>query len=64
MKKERLKIVQTLQREISLAKNRQRIGDREEVLVEGTSKLKAEQVMGRTRSNRIVNLTGSARLDR
>jgi tRNA-2-methylthio-N6-dimethylallyladenosine synthase len=54
--------VQTLQREISLAKNRQRIGDREEVLVEGTSKLKAEQIMGRTRANRIVNLTGSTSL--
>jgi len=27
--------VQTLQREISLAKNRQRIGDCEEVLVDG-----------------------------
>ena len=62
VKKERLKIVQTLQREISLAKNRQRIGDREEVLVDGPSKLRAEQVMGRTRSNRIVNLTGSSDL--
>jgi tRNA-2-methylthio-N6-dimethylallyladenosine synthase len=62
VKKERLKIVQTLQREISLAKNRQRIGEREEVLVDGPSKLRAEQVMGRTRSNRIVNLTGSSDL--
>ncbi|HYJ15929.1 MAG TPA: tRNA (N6-isopentenyl adenosine(37)-C2)-methylthiotransferase MiaB [Candidatus Limnocylindria bacterium] len=62
VKKERLKIVQTLQREISLAKNRQRIGDREEVLVDGPSKLRAEQIMGRTRSNRIVNLTGSSDL--
>ena len=62
VKKERLKIVQTLQREISLAKNRRRIGDREEVLVDGPSKLKAEQVMGRTRSNRIVNLIGSSDL--
>ena len=62
VKRERLKIVQTLQREISLAKNRQRIGDREEVLVEGTSKLKAEQIMGRTRANRIVNFTGSTSL--
>ena len=62
VKKERLKIVQTLQREISLAKNRQRIGEREEVLVDGPSKLRAEQVMGRTRSNRIVNLIGSSDL--
>ena len=62
VKKERLKTVQALQREISLAKNRQRIGDCEEVLVEGQSKLKAEQVMGRTRGNRIVNLSGSSHL--
>jgi len=62
IKRERLKQVQTLQREISLARNRQRIGTREEVLVDGRSKLKAEQVMGRTRSNRIVNLVGAADL--
>ncbi len=60
VKKDRLKIVQTLQREISLAKNRQRIGGYEEVLVDGMSKLRADQVMGRSRANRIVNLTGSA----
>ena len=62
VKKDRLNKVQTLQREISLAKNRQRVGDCVEVLVDGPSKLKAEQVMGRTRANRIVNLTGSTRL--
>ena len=62
VKKDRLKTVQTLQREISLAKNRQRVGGCEEVLVEGPSKLKGDQVMGRTRANRIVNFTGSARL--
>jgi tRNA-2-methylthio-N6-dimethylallyladenosine synthase len=62
VKKDRLNRVQTLQREISLAKNRQRIGDWEEVLIDGPSKLRAEQVMGRTRANRIVNLTGSSQL--
>ena len=62
VKKDRLKKVQTLQREISLAKNRHRIGVWEEVLVDGPSKLKAEQVMGRTRANHIVNLTGSTQL--
>jgi len=62
VKKDRLKKVQTLQREISLAKNRQRIGECAEVLVDGASKLKAEQVMGRTRANRIVNFTGSSRM--
>jgi tRNA-2-methylthio-N6-dimethylallyladenosine synthase len=56
VKRARLKRVQTLQQEISLAKNRQRIGELEEILVDGPSKLKNGQVMGRTRSNRIVNL--------
>ena len=56
VKRARLKRVQTLQQEISLAKNRQRIGELDEILVDGPSKLKNDQVMGRTRSNRIVNL--------
>jgi tRNA-2-methylthio-N6-dimethylallyladenosine synthase len=56
VKRARLKRVQTLQQEISLTKNRQRIGDLDEILVDGPSKLKNGQVMGRTRSNRIVNL--------
>ncbi len=56
VKRARLKQVQTLQQGLSLAKNRQRIGDLDEILVDGQSKLKNGQVMGRTRSNRIVNL--------
>ncbi len=56
VKRARLKRVQVLQQDISLAKNRQRIGDLDEILVDGPSKLKNGQVMGRTRSNRIVNL--------
>jgi tRNA-2-methylthio-N6-dimethylallyladenosine synthase len=56
VKRARLKRVQTLQQEISLAKNRRRIGDLDEILLDGPSKLKNGQVMGRTRSNRIVNL--------
>ena len=56
VKRARLKRVQTLQQEISLAKNRQRIGELDEILVDGPSKLRNGQVMGRTRSNRIVNL--------
>lgn len=55
VKKERLKEVQGLQRAISLRRNRQRIGDVEEILVDGPSRLKNGQIMGRTRSNRIVN---------
>ena len=62
VKKDRLRRVQKLQQEISLRKNRQRIGEREEILVDGPSKLKNGQLMGRTRSNRIVNVTGSERL--
>jgi tRNA-2-methylthio-N6-dimethylallyladenosine synthase len=58
VKKERLERVQTLQRVISSKKNRQRIGDLEEVLIDGPSKLKNGQVMGRTRGNRIVNVSG------
>lgn len=59
VKKERLTKVQNFQREISLAKNRRRIGSIEEILVDGSSKLKNGQIMGRTRNNRIVNVTSS-----
>jgi len=58
-KKDRLKAVQSLQKTISLKKNRARIGNVEEVLVDGKSKLRHEQIMGRTRDNRIVNVTAS-----
>jgi len=47
-----------LQQEISLKKNRERIGCVEEILVEGPSKLRQGQIMGRTRTNRIVNAMG------
>ncbi len=62
VKKERLTKVQTLQREISLGKNRQRIGEREEIFFDGPSKLKNGQLMGRTRTNRIVNVAAPASL--
>jgi tRNA-2-methylthio-N6-dimethylallyladenosine synthase len=62
IKKERLIKVQTLQRGISLAKNRQRIGGTEEILVDGPSRLGNGQVMGRTRGNRIVNVAGPEKL--
>jgi tRNA-2-methylthio-N6-dimethylallyladenosine synthase len=57
-KKERLMRVQELQNEISLKKNRAKIGAVEEVLVEARSKLGEEQMMGRTRTYRIVNFAG------
>jgi len=56
VKRDRLNTVQTLQREISLNRNRQRIGSLEEILLDGQSKLKNGQMMGRTRGNRIVNV--------
>src|SRR5262249_48628966 len=55
VKRDRLNAVQALQREISLKRNRERIGDHEEILVDGESRLKNGQMMGRTRGNRIVN---------
>ena len=60
-KKERLKYVQNVQREISLRKNKEKIGRVEEVLIDGHSRNKA-QVMGRTRTNRIVNIMGRGTL--
>ena len=62
IKKARLNEVQELQREISLGKNRQRIGIVEEILVDGKSRLKNGQLMGRTRANRIVNVIGRENL--
>lgn len=62
VKRERLKEVQSLQQGISLAKNRQRIGDIDEIMVDGPSKLKNGQLMGRTRSNRIVNISAPDKL--
>jgi len=54
-KKSRLQTVQALQKEISLRKNRQLIGRVEEILLEGESKLSQDRMMGRTRTNKVVN---------
>ena len=62
VKKDRLNAVQSLQRGIALGKNRQRIGRVDEILVEGNSRLKNGQIMGRTRGNRIVNAQGAENL--
>jgi tRNA-2-methylthio-N6-dimethylallyladenosine synthase len=62
IKKARLQEVQRLQKEIALRKNRASIGNVEEILVDGKSRLKNGQIMGRTRTNRIVNLTGDETL--
>jgi tRNA-2-methylthio-N6-dimethylallyladenosine synthase len=62
IKKDRLKAVQSLQRNMSLEKNRKRIGAIEEILIEGNSRLRNGQLMGRTRGNRIVNVRGAESL--
>jgi tRNA-2-methylthio-N6-dimethylallyladenosine synthase len=62
IKRDRLNAVQSLQRGIALEKNRRRIGSIEEILVEGHSRLKNGQLMGRTRGNRIVNAEGAENL--
>lgn len=58
VKRERLRILQALQEEHTLAKNRACMGRVEEVLVEGQSKNSGGEMTGRTRGNRIVNFPG------
>ena len=60
VKKARLAAVQSLQKEISVKRNRRSIGRMEKILVEGPARLGNGQVMGRTRGNRIVNVAGPA----
>ena len=62
LKKERLTRVQAIQRQLALSRNRQCVGNIEEILVDGPSRLKNGQLMGRTRSNRIVNVLGAESL--
>ena len=56
-KKSRLQTLLTLQKGITLRKNRRLAGSRVQVLVEGRNR-DGTQWTGRTRSNRIVNFTG------
>jgi tRNA-2-methylthio-N6-dimethylallyladenosine synthase len=58
MKRERLRVLQALQEEHTLAKNRACVGRVETVLVEGPSKNEREEMKGRTRGNGIVNFPG------
>ncbi len=60
VKNRRLQAVQSLQKTHSLKKNRVLEGGVEDVLVEGVSKNCRDDVMGRTRSNKIVNFKGGA----
>jgi len=62
VKKRRLERVLNRQGEISLRRNRKKIGEIEEILIEGPAKLRDGQIMGRTRSHKIVNAAGSEAL--
>jgi tRNA-2-methylthio-N6-dimethylallyladenosine synthase len=56
---ERLHHFQKVQKSITIAKNKQMEGKRVEVLVEDISKNSEEELMGRTRTNKIVNFKGT-----
>ncbi len=62
VKQERLAILQSLQEEYTLKKNKSLVGRVESVLVEGTSKSGGDDISGRTRDNKIVNFAGDSGL--
>jgi tRNA-2-methylthio-N6-dimethylallyladenosine synthase len=62
VKQRRLEILQELQREITLKNNKKLEGEVKEVLVEGPSRNTIHTMMGRTRCNRIVNISGGAEM--
>jgi tRNA-2-methylthio-N6-dimethylallyladenosine synthase len=62
VKQERLQILQSLQDRHSLERNTQMISHNEDVLLEGFAKNSKADVMGRTRTNKIVNIRGSSDL--
>ncbi len=59
VKKERLARLITLQQDISRDKNRRQIGEKFEVLVEGTSDKDATKLAGRTRGNKLMLFPGT-----
>lgn len=62
IKQRRLVLLQSLQKEITLRKNQAYVGRMEEVLVEGRSRQSPQDIMGRTRTNKIVNFRGDSEL--
>ena len=62
VKQEHLTLLQKVQKEVTLQKNQALESRVEEVLVEGLSKQSPQDVMGRTRSNKIVNFVGDLNL--
>lgn len=63
IKQRRLEVLQGLQREITLKKNKKLEGAVKEVLVEGRSRYSPNTMMGRTRCNRIVNFPGGPEME-
>ncbi len=61
-KRRRLRVLQDLQREITLKRNRALKGCCEEVLVEGVGKGSKAEMTGRTSSNKVVNFKGDPEL--
>lgn len=61
VKLERLREILALQDDITLRKNKPLEGTVQEVLVEGPSETDPARLCGRTRTNKIVNFSGSAR---
>jgi len=61
-KARRLAILQELQDRHTLEKNRALIGKQVEILVEGQSRKNSRELMGRTRTNKIVNFAGTVDL--
>jgi tRNA-2-methylthio-N6-dimethylallyladenosine synthase len=59
---ERLQELQTIQKGITREQFQASEGKRQEVLVEGTSKNSADELTGRTRTNRIVNFVGTQQM--
>jgi tRNA-2-methylthio-N6-dimethylallyladenosine synthase len=60
--RERLKTLQDFQKKVTRKKNRETEGRLERVLAEGRSQKHPMEIMGRTRSNRIVNFPGEMEL--
>ena len=56
----RLSLLQSFQRDVTMRKNRARVGHIEEVLAEGASKNDPEILTGRTSHNRITHFKGSS----
>jgi len=59
VKEERLTKILSFQREVTLMKNKARVGKTYEVLVTGLDRKKSGRLMGRLPDNRIVNFTGN-----